>query len=172
MLILGITTRLMMVIATAAVAAGSVYTIRYLIRLRNRLNTSIILIPLYKNKISLIVAAFLIFILIIIDIIAIAISLGNIYTLVNLLIMLFFIFALLLTMMTQRFAVIDIGIIAPYRYIDWIEFSDYGIEGNTVYFTGDKYGFKSLSSTTIKLSFNREDLNKLELILSRNKNKP
>lgn len=169
MLILGITSRLILVIATIIVVAGCIYAIKYLNRLKNRLNTSIILIPLYKSKASLIIGAVIFFSLIIIDIIFIAMGKGNVYLLVNLLIMLTFIFSMIIKLITQRFAVVDSGIIAPYRYIDWIEFSDYVIEGNTVFFTGDKSGFSSLSSTTIKLFFNSSDLNKLQLILSRNK---
>ncbi|MGI6700939.1 MAG: hypothetical protein ACOX3U_00495 [Christensenellales bacterium] len=171
MLISGITGRFIIILFTAAVAYGSLYTIRYLLRLKRRLNTSIVLIPLYKTKIPLIVGAAIVFALIVIDIIYLASAPENAYIPLSILIMLIFILAMLITLITQRFAVIDTGIIAPYRYIDWIQFTDYAIEGKTVFFTGGKNGFSGLSSTTMKMYFNPVDLNKLELILSRNKNR-
>lgn len=171
MLILGITSRFLLVISTIIVVAGCLYSIRYLSRLKNRISTSIVLVPLYKGKASLIFGALIILTLIIVTFINMITGGANSYLLINLFIMLIFILALFITLITQRFAVIDTGIVAPYRYIDWIEFCDYEIEGNTVFFTGDKYGFGSLSSTTVRLYFNNSDLNKLQIILSRNKNK-
>lgn len=161
----------MIIFATLAVVSGSVFAIRYLIKLKKRLNTSIILIPLYKPKAFLIIAEIIIFSLIVFDIIFIITAADKLFLLINVLIMLVFVFLLLLTLLIQRFAVIDSGIIVPYRFIDWIEYSDYVIEDNTVFFTGDKNGFSNLSSTTVKLSFNASDINKLEMILSRNKNR-
>jgi len=171
MLILGITVKFIMVISTVIVCFGCVYAVRYLIRLKNRLNTSIILIPLYKSKVSLIVGGFIVLALIITDIVYLTSKPQDIYLPINILIMLIFVQGLFIALIMQRFAVIDSGIIAPYRYIDWIQFSDYEIEGNTVYFTGDKYGFSSLSSTTMRMYFNSSDLNKLKLVLSRIKKK-
>lgn len=169
MLILGITSRLIIILTTVVVAAGCLYSIRYLSLLKQRLSKSIILVPLYKSKAALIIGSLIILALIIIAVINMIIHPDMIYLLINIAVMLVFILALLVTLITQRFAVIDTGIIAPYRYIDWIQFSDYEIEDNTVFFTGDKYGFSSLSSTTMRLSVNSSDINKLELILSRNK---
>ncbi len=87
--------------------------------------------------------------------------------LINLFVALIAIFILLIYVTIQRFAVTDSGIIVPCRFIDWLEFCDFEIDGSSVYFTGDKNGFYSLTSTTIKMSFNPSDLNKLEIILTK-----
>ena len=168
MLIAGITTRFLSVFATVIVVISCILTIRYLERLKKRLSTSVVLVPLYKSKISLIIGEIIILTLLIITIIDMA-SASILYVHINLIIMLVSVFALLMALIMQRFAVIDTGVIVPYRYIDWIAFSDFEIEGKTVYFTGDKDGFSSLVSTTVRLSFNTSDLNKLQLVLTRNK---
>lgn len=165
----GITTRFLFGFLAAAVAAACIYTIRHIMRLKRRLNTSLVLIPLYKSKAGYVVCAFIVLSLMALDVAAMALGKENLYNLIIVFIMLTSILALFIAMITQRYAVVDSGIIVPMKYIDWIQFKDYSIEGNTVYFTGDRHGFSSISSTTLKLYFNSSDLNKLNLILSRNK---
>jgi cytochrome c oxidase subunit IV len=169
MLIAGITIRFIFGFLAAVVVAACIYAIRHIARLKRRLNTSLVLIPLYKSKAGYIVSAFIVLGLMALNIVAMALGRENLFNLIIVFIMLSSILALFIAMMTQRYAVVDSGIIVPLKYLDWIEFRDYAIEGNTVYFTGDRHGFSSISSTTLKMYFNSSDLNKLKLILSRNK---
>ena len=73
---------------------------------------------------------------------------------------------MLIAMMSCKYAVLDNGVLLPYKFITWSEFGDYVIEGDSVMFTG-RNGRYTLSSTSVKLRFNPKDVAKLEKILSK-----
>lgn len=78
--------------------------------------------------------------------------------------------ALVSIILASRFAVLDCGIIVPFRFIDYMHLYDYRIEDNTIFFFRDEKGFDALSAVTPKLRFPEEHLPKLEYLLKKHIN--
>ncbi len=146
----------------------SIVCIKKILDLKKQFNKAIIVVPLYKRSkwthfsvvvlgicliadivFMIVFEAYLICACVIVSIIALA--------------------ALLIIMMTLKCAVLDTGVVIPYKYIDWANLYDYGIEGNAIFFCGDKKGFDTMSSASTKLVFDEKNFEKLKLILNQYK---
>ena len=154
-------------IASVALVAIAVFKILEIKKIQQALNMAIVLVPLYKRRIALIVASFVVLILMVFSVI-LAVLYGCIVEGVSLLTGEFAILCMLMAMMSCKFAVLDNGVLLPYRFVPWSEFCDYVIEDESIVFTG-RDGRYTISSTSVKLTFNPTDKAKLEKILAKGK---
>ncbi len=140
--------------------------IKKLIKLNALFNNGMVLIPLYLKKTwYLVLNTFLLFLLV--GSILVAIALGQYILFGCIALVCLCLIALVSTRLATRFAVLDCGIIAPFRFIDYMHLYEYKIEDNTVFFCRDEKGFDSISAVTPKLRFAPEHLPKLEYILKK-----
>ena len=139
-----------------------------LVRFQRYFRKSMILVPLYKNRTRCLVSA-AIFFLMALGSVALAIISGHILTFAALTLICFSAFCLFTVMGTVRFAVVDAGVLVPYRFIAWHELYDYYLEGQNIIFSGDRHGRRTLNSTTVKMRFNAQDGHKLNIVLLQNR---
>ena len=152
-------------IVSVALVVIAIFKILQLKKVQQALNSAIVLVPLYKRKISLIIASTVVLLLMVASIV-LAVVFGYILESVCLLTCEVGVLCMLIAMMSCKYAVLDNGVLLPYKFITWSEFGDYVIEGDSVMFTG-RNGRYTLSSTSVKLRFNPKDVAKLEKILSK-----
>lgn len=139
-----------------------------LIEAKSHLDNAMIMVPLYKNNFWIVFVGCLVTLLGLGGVIYGALCEG-VELFVCLFVICLSVTAIALQMATFRTAIIDSGVVVPYRFISWHELYDYIIVGNKIVFSGDKHGRSTLSSTTIELLFNPADLTKLQIILEKNK---
>ena len=74
-------------------------------------------------------------------------------------------------MLRLKCAVLETGIIVPYKFIDWSHLFDYSInkDEKTVFFCGNKQGFDTVFAATTRLCFEQDDLDDLVHILNHHK---
>lgn len=154
-------------IMSVALVAIAIFKILEIKKVQQALNSAIVLVPLYKRKIALIIASVIV-LLVMAGTAVIMVVYGWIIECVSLLTGEFAVLVTLTAMMSCKFAVLDNGVLLPYRFVPWSEFDDYVIEGESIMFTG-RDGTYTLSSTSVKLTFNPTDKGKLEKILSKSK---
>jgi len=144
--------------------------IKKLIKLNALFNNGMVLIPLYLKKTwYLVLNTFLLFLFGGAVLVAIASGQHILYGCIALTCLC--LIALVSTMLASRFAVLDCGIIVPFRFIDYMHLYEYKIEDNTVFFCRDEKGFDSLAAVSPKLRFSPEHLSKLEYILKKHTSK-
>lgn len=139
-------------------------------KVQEELNSAIVLVPLFKKR-TLIVIALGICSVIVITSIVIMFTQGYVIAMLGILVSSLSVIALMVTLSRAKFAVLDSGVLLPYKFVEWSELYDYIIneKENSVMFTGNSHGHYTLSSTSIMMSFNSVDRKKLEQILSKNK---
>ncbi|MBR2349480.1 MAG: hypothetical protein IKA77_02550 [Clostridia bacterium] len=78
---------------------------------------------------------------------------------------------LFIFMLRLKCAVLETGIIVPYKFIDWSHLFDYSVnkDMNTIFFCGNKQGFDTVFAATTRLEFADEDLDALITILNNHK---
>ena len=78
---------------------------------------------------------------------------------------------LFIFMLRLKCAVLETGIIVPYKFIDWSHLFDYSVnkDMNTIFFCGNKQGFDTVFAATTRLEFADEDLDALIAILNNHK---
>ena len=112
-------------------------------QLKLKYKAAIILIPLYYTKVwhimllviyvSLIVVAFIFMLT------------TRLYVIFSSIIVILIMFsALTIKMMTCRFAVLDCGIVTPFRYINWLHLYEYSIKDGKVFFYKDEDGYDTI----------------------------
>lgn len=155
----------LLAVASIIFCSIAMYKIR---QLKLKYKAAIILIPLYHRKIWYIFSLVLLAILLFLSILFIAIT--KMYVIFcSIIISISMIIALLIRMMTCRFAVLDCGIVSPFRYIDWLHLYEYKIENNKVFFYKDEEGYDTINAISPKLSFDKANLNKLEFLLNKHR---
>ncbi len=157
-------------IAAVVILTVCVLKILEIRKVQEALNSAIVLVPLYKKHYLLIVGLGVLF-AIVAGAVFVIITQGYLIAMLGLSLTAISLIALLITMLGSNFAVLDSGVLLPYKFVEWSELYDYIIDNkkNSVMFTGDSHGRYTLSSTSIMMSFNKVDLKKLEEILSKNK---
>ena len=155
-------------ITSVVLAMIAIFKILQIKKVQQALNSAIVLVPLYKKKSALLVASFLIISLMVLTVV-VGVLFGLILESVCLLAGEVCVLAIVIALLSCKFAVLDNGVLLPYRFVPWSEFSDYVIEGEKIMFTGHN-GAHTLSSASVRLSFNVADKAKLEKILSKSKN--
>ena len=154
-------------ITSVVLALIAIFKILEIKKVQQALNSAIVLVPLYKKKSALLVASFLIISLMVLSVV-VGVLFGLVIESVCLLAGETCVLAIVIALLSCKFAVLDNGVLLPYRFILWSEFSDYVIENDKIMFIG-RDGSHTLSSTSVKLSFNVADKAKLEKILSKSK---
>lgn len=139
-----------------------------LLRLQRYFRRSMILVPLYKRR-TLTVLLSAVFFVLAIGSVATGLLTGQILIFVSLAVIAFSAFCMLTVMGSVRFAVVDAGVLVPYRFIAWHELYDYYLDGNQIIFSGDTHGRRTLTSTTVKMRFNAQDGHKLNIVLLQNR---
>lgn len=158
----------MMIIATAAatvLCARAMYKVR---QLKLKYKAAIILIPLYYTKAwhILLVSAYLI---LVITAVVLMITTHMYIIFASIIIILAMFTSLTIKMMTCRFAVLDCGIVTPFRYINWLHLYEYRIEHGRVFFYIDEDGYDTIRAISPRLSFDEANTAKLEFLLNRHK---
>lgn len=158
---------LILPIASAVLVAIAIFKILEIKKVQQALNSAIVLVPLYKRKVALFISL-LIVLLLMLTSVALAVVYGYVLESVCLVTGEVAVFCMLIAMTSCKFAVLDTGVLLPYRFLPWSKMGDYVIEGESIMFTG-RDGRYTLSSTSVKLTFNTSDKAKLEKILSKSK---
>ena len=145
-----------------------VLKMKSLIVLQSKFKQAIVLVPLYKKRFSLL---FSIFILFLCDVACFYFIIKDNYVIIffSLIAIITSVIVLMVYMVMFRLAVMDKGILVPYRFIEWHHLYDYYIEGYKVSFGGNDKGLDTLTSNTPPLKFNVADLNKIKYILDKNR---
>ncbi len=149
-------------------AVWSVIAIVNLLILKKKFNNAIVVALLYKRSkwthftisfLALAVVADIVFMVVLKAYLVCACILVILISLI----------ALLIVMMTLKYAILEDGIVIPYKFVPWDKFYDYKIYDRHIIFCGDNKGFDTLSSATTPLEF--DDSVKVELteILDKNK---
>ena len=157
-------------LAAACIIWGA-FVIRKLVRLNGRFKHAIVLIPLYKKYKWQWVMPILMGGCLIADIVYLSIAEGASDYMVGaaLLVIIVMMSVIMAMMMLTKCAVLDSGIVVPYRFIEWTELYDYKIEDSTIFFMGDANGFDTLGAATTKLTFDVANAEKLQFILEKHK---
>lgn len=144
--------------------------VKRVINLNVIFNHAIVLIPLYHKKTWL----FIINIMFLCFLVG-AVILGLVtryYTFYgSVIVVLICLITLISSMIAAKFAVLDSGIIVPFRFIHFMHLYEYSIEDNKVFFCKDEKGYDTINSISPKLFFSLENLNKLEYLLKKHVNK-
>ncbi|MDI9486405.1 MAG: hypothetical protein QM214_00605 [Bacillota bacterium] len=150
---------------SAALCSRAMLKVR---RLKQKYNNAIILIPLYYNRVWHVLLLVTYVLLIVVALILMFMTrLYIIFCSITFILIMFS--ALLIKMMTCRFAVLDGGIVTPFRYINWLHLYEYKIEGNRVFFYKDENGYDTIRAISPRLSFDEANISKLEFLLNRHK---
>lgn len=139
-----------------------------LIGLQKYFHSAMILVPLYKNRSLSLFFAVICFIAFG-GAVALAVLVGYFAVTVSFAVIAFSSAILFAVASSVRYAIVDAGVLVPYRFIAWHELYDYYLDDGTIIFSGDRHGRQTLSSTTFRLGYNVQDEHKLELILRQNK---
>ena len=160
---------LAMSISIAVISAiWSTLAIIKLLKLKKKFNDSVILIPLYKRSkwthfticfLGLAIIADIVFMIVLKSYLVCACILVILISLV----------ALLIVMMSLKYAVVDEGLIIPYKIVIWEKFYDYKIYENKIIFCGDKNGFDTFTASSTPLIFDDRFKDKLIEILDKHK---
>jgi hypothetical protein len=140
-----------------------------LLKLRSKFKAAIVLIPLFKKTRWTVLAMVLVLLLLVANLVLMFVYPALLVTTVCLIAICITILSLLIALVSVRCAVLDDGIVVPFRYIQWTQLSNYVVSGNTIFFYGDDKGFDSLTHVTKKLFFDKSNLEKLHYILSKHK---
>ena len=161
-----------LVLAAVSVVWGAFVVIK-LVRLNGRFKNAIVLIPLYKKYKWQWVMPFLMGGCLIADIVYLSLSDSAADYMVGaaLMVIIVMLSVIMAMMMLTKCAVLDAGIVVPYRFIEWTELYDYKIEDSTIFFMGDANGFDTLGAATTKLTFDVANAEKLQFILEKHKNR-
>lgn len=145
--------------------AGAMHKIRIL---KMKYKAAIILIPLYYTKAWHIMLLGIYLTLIVVAIVLMA-TIG-LYVIFSAIIVILITFsALNIKMMTCRFAILDCGIVTPFRYIHWLHLYEYRIENGKVFFYRDEDGYDTIRAISPRLSFDDANKGKLEFLLNSHK---
>ncbi len=137
-------------------------------KLRKRFKQSIVLVPMYKTSKLPAVGIIIFAIILIVDII-LFFSTSYYIACISIVVISIAMIVLFVEMQRMRCAVLDIGVVVPYRFIAWTHFYDYELSGDTIYFVGDENGNNTLSSATQSMRFEAENKEKLSFILSKHR---
>lgn len=144
----------------------SVFVIRKLLELNRRFSSAIVLIPLYKRSKWPVFALAFLGVCLLADIIVMAVA-GHYALCVSIMVIIACLGVVLVMMITTKCAVLDSGVLVPYRFIDWAHFCDYATDGSTIFFCGDNNGFDTVNAATTKLNFDEANKAKLVYILDK-----
>lgn len=158
------------VIVALLVLTVCIIKIRELNKVQEELNSAIVLVPLFKNKLMLTIG-FGLLTAIFIGAVFVLFTQGYVIAMLGLIVTIISVMALMSKLFASKFAVLDSGVLLPYKFVEWSDLYDYIIDEkeNSVMFTGDSHGRYTLSSTSIMMKYNPTDLMKLQQILAKNK---
>ncbi|MFW5780750.1 MAG: hypothetical protein ACOCWI_04805 [Bacillota bacterium] len=156
---------ILLALGSAVLCARAMHKIR---RLKQKYRSAIILIPLYYNRIwHILLLVVYVFLIAVAFILMFMTQLYIIFCSIIFILIMFS--ALLIKMMTCRFAVLDCGIVTPFRYINWLHLYDYKIENDKIFFYKDENGYDTIRAISPRLSFDEANTNKLKFLLKRHK---
>lgn len=149
-------------------AVWSAIAIIKLLKLKKQFDNSVVVVSLYKrSKWTHFTISFLA--LALVADIVFMIVLKAYLVCACILVILLSLIALLIVMMTLKYAVLQDGIMIPYKFVPWDKFYDYKVYDNHIIICGDKKGFDTLTAATTPLEFDDNDKNELIEILEKNK---
>lgn len=144
----------------------SIFVIKKLVELNRRFSAAIVLIPLYKRSKWPVFALVFLGVCLLADVVVMAVA-GHYALCVSIMAIIACLGVILVMMITTKCAVLDSGVLVPYRFIDWAHFCDYATDGSTIFFCGDKNGFDTVNAATTKLNFDEANKEKLVYILDK-----
>lgn len=152
-------------LAAIVLCSLAMYKVR---QLKLKYKAAIILIPLYYTKVWHIILLAVFVILIVVSIILmITTTLYIIFC--SIIVILAMFSALIVKMMTCRFAVLDCGIVTPFRYINWLHLYEYKIDKGKIFFYKDEDGYDTIRAISPWLSFDEANTEKLKFLLNRHR---
>ena len=159
-----------MAVSIAVISAiWSALIIVKILRLKKLFNKAVVLVPLYKRSKWTYFTVSLLGLCLVADIVFMAVL--KAYLVCScILVILISLLILLFVMITLKCAVLDSGIVIPYKFIEWPLLYDYKIEGNTIFFCGDKKGFDTMTAASTRLTFDEIHKEKLIQLLEQYKN--
>lgn len=153
-------------ILTALVAAlFSLIAMRKIKQLKLKYKTAIILIPLYYTKVWHIMLLGIYLTLIIVSLI-LMFATAQYIVFCSIITILIMFSAVAIKMLTCRFAVLDCGIVTPFRFINWLHLYEYKIKKGKVFFYKDADGYDTIRAISPRLSFDEANSEKLEFLLN------
>lgn len=156
---------ILVAIASIVFCSRAMYKVR---QLKLKYRAAIILIPLYYSK-GWHILMLSLYIILIITAIALMITTKLYVIFASLIVILVMFSILVIKMLTCRFAVLDSGIVTPFRYINWLHLYEFEIEKGKVFFYRDEDGYDTTRAISPKLSFDEANTGKLEFLLNRHK---
>ena len=158
---------LAIVIAVITAVWSSLIIVKIL-RLKKQFNKAIVLVPLYKRSKWTYFSVSFLGLCLIADIVFMAVLKAYLLC-ACILVIIVALITLIIFMMTLKCAVLDSGIVIPYKFIDWSVFYDYQIVEDTIFFCGDKKGFETMTAASTRLTFDENNKEKLIQILDQYK---
>lgn len=152
-------------IAAIILCSRAMYKVR---QLKLKYKAAIILIPLYYTK-AWHIMLLGVFVTLIVAAIILMITIGLYIVFSSIIIILITFSILIIKMLTCRFAVLDCGIVTPFRYINWLHLYEYRIKNGKVFFYRDEDGYDTIRAISPRLSFDEANTPKLEFLLNRHK---
>lgn len=157
-----------LIVCAIAAVGLTIYSVMKIARLNARFESAIVLIPLYKKS-KLPLAFIIIFVILLIgDLIWLSFS-KNLIPPIMISVILASGIVLFITMMKSRCAVLDSGVVVPFRFIDWTHLYDFKVENGEIFFCGDENGNDTLNGVTPKMTFDAANMEKLNYILNSRK---
>ncbi len=158
---------LSIVIAVASIV-WSVIIIKKIYALKKIINENVVQIPLFKRSKWTHFSFALLVVCLIANIIYLTIY--KEYLVCScILVIIISLMTLLVFMMKFKCAILDIGVIVPYKFIPWETFYDYGFDDKALFICGDKKGFDTLTASTTRLDFDNSKKNEVIEILDKYK---
>ncbi len=153
------------IISALIAVALSLLAMRKINQLKFKYKTAIVLIPLYYTKVWHIMLLGIYLALIVISF-ALMITTTKYIVFVSIMVILIMFSAVAVKMLTCRFAVLDCGIVTPFRFINWLHLYEYKIKNNKVFFYKDADGYDTIRAISPRLSFDEANKEKLEFLLN------
>ncbi len=158
---------LSIIIAVASVS-WSIIIIKKLLELKKILNENVVLIPLFKRSKWTYFSFALLVVCFIADIVYLI--LYKEYLVCScILVIIISLMTLLAFMIKFKCAILDTGLVVPYKFIPWETFYDYGFDSEALFICGDKKGLDTLTASTTRLDFDKSKRNEVVEILEKHK---
>lgn len=156
---------ILVALASIVFCSRAMYKVR---QLKQKYRAAIVLIPLYYTK-AWHITMVVVYVAFIVTAIVLMFT-TKLYVIFSSIIVILIMFTILvIKMLTCRFAVLDCGIVTPFRYINWLHLYEFKIEDGKVFFYKDEDGYDTTRAISPKLCFDEANTSKLEFLLDRHK---
>lgn len=139
-------------------------------KLNNKFNRAIVLIPLYKRNYRIFTALGVLFALLGVSIYAVSTFEEKLFY-ATIIVILLSVMAFSVARLYFKCGILDIGIIVPYKFMDFTCKFEYIFDEDGIVFYKDKNGYDTLNCVTESLRFDKNNLEKLKYVLKGHQSK-